>query len=128
MKCPNCNSQMVQGVMAGGCLSCNCSVTQEPAVAKVSTMSDRKPAVVSRDFLAIILEDMAERVRRGDCFGGGIEFHYWEEDSGAKQGEYSALGAYRIGNLEGQGGMRLIENGFDLKSVSWVAGGPSNLF
>ena len=80
----------------------------------------RKPAVVSSNLLAMILEDMAERVRNGDCFGGGIEFHYWDEENGAKQGEYSALGAYRIGNREGQGGMRLIESHIDLKN-QWYA-------
>lgn len=62
----------------------------------------------------MILEDMVERVRNEDCFGGGIEFHYWDEENGAKEGEYSALGAYRIGNREGQGGMRLIEDRSDL--------------
>lgn len=89
-------------------------------------MSDRKPAVVSRNLLAMMLEDMAERVRNGDCFGGGIEFHYWDEENGANQDEYSALGAYRIGNREGQGGMRLIEDGVNLKSMAWVAGSPPN--
>jgi hypothetical protein len=89
-------------------------------------LSDRKPAVVSRNLLAMMLEDMAERVRNGDCFGGGIEFHYWDEENGANQDEYSALGAYRIGNREGQGGMRLIEDGVNLKSMAWVAGSPPN--
>lgn len=83
---------------------------------------ERKPAIVSRNLLAMVLEDMAERVRKGDCFGGGIEFHYWDDENGAKQDEYSALGAYRVGNREGQGGMRLIESGVDLKNMWWASG------
>lgn len=71
-------------------------------------MSDNSPAVVSVQEMAEILEDMAKRVRKGDCFGGSIEFHFADDFFGAGPNEYTVMGQYRIGNSEGQGGMRLI--------------------
>jgi hypothetical protein len=68
-----------------------------------------KPDVVSREAMANILLDMSQRVRAGDSWEGSVEYHYWDEEHGAGQGEYSVKAAYRIGNLEGQGGMRVIE-------------------
>lgn len=71
-------------------------------------MNDTSPAVVSVEAMAEILEDMAKRVRNGDCFGGSIEFHYADDFFGAGPNEYTVMGQYRIGNSQGQGGMRLI--------------------
>jgi hypothetical protein len=78
-----------------------------------------RPAVVSREDLVAILNDMADRVRVGDCFGGSIEFEYWDQENGAGKDEFSAMGAYRVGNLEGQGGMRIIRSGEKVKDENW---------
>jgi hypothetical protein len=71
-------------------------------------MMSSGPAVMKTSELADVLQDIIEGICREDCFGGWIEFHYWDEEAGAGRDEYSVMGAYRVGNLEGQGGMRII--------------------
>jgi hypothetical protein len=62
--------------------------------------------------LADVLQDMADRVRAGDSWEGHIE--YWvpmEDDAAADDPPDPNLVAvtavYRVGNLQGQGGMRM---------------------
>ena len=75
-------------------------------------------ATVNTELLAVILEDMAERVRCGDCFGGWIEFDCTQC---SEVDQYTVNGAYRVGNREGQGGMRLIRDGNELKSMTFLS-------
>ena len=75
------------------------------------TNQARNPAVVTPSQLATILRDMAHCVENLDCWEGSIEFHYGEDEFfGVQDGEFGVLGIYRIGNLQGQGGMRLIDD------------------
>ena len=60
----------------------------------------------SADQLAAILEHMAASVKAGDSFEGSIAYSCMADDLGP--GEFSVDGGYRIGNLEGQGGYRLL--------------------
>lgn len=69
-------------------------------------MSNLIPLEMSYEQLAALLEDMAHRARVGDSYEGHIEYLMPEEDGGPDK--VLVRGAYRIGNTEGQGGMRLI--------------------
>lgn len=88
-------------------------------------MDEGQPAVVSRHTMAAILEDMAERVRRGMCLSGKIEFHPQDDFS-----EFSVLGSYRIGSkekthLDGlQGHARIINA--DMDCSEWIFLASSN--
>ena len=97
-------------------------------------MDEGQPAVVSSHTMAAILEDMAERVRRGLCISGKIEFHSEDDFNGAGTNEFSVLGSYRIGRkeegrLEGlQGHARIINADMDCSEWIFLAssqsGGP----
>lgn len=65
------------------------------------------PRRMHADDLAALLTDMATRIPAGDSFGGRISY---ELVDGAAH-EFDVEGAYRIGNIGGQGGMRIIEGG-----------------
>ena len=54
------------------------------------------------------LRSIADAVEQGDSFEGNIEYTCFDED--LENGEWKVSGAYRIGNSEGQGGMRILEN------------------
>lgn len=68
--------------------------------------------------VAVVLRDMAEHVAQGDSFEGSIEYGIpdvpeWEqrgetEPEGYEQPEVMLRCVYRIGNLMGQGGVRII--------------------
>jgi hypothetical protein len=66
----------------------------------------REPSKYTRDTLAAILEDMAKRIRNNDSFEGSIQYSCL--DDGLKPGTFNATGPYRVGNSEGQGGVRLL--------------------
>jgi hypothetical protein len=67
-------------------------------------MSGLRPVGMTRAELADVLQDMAERVSAGDSFEGHIEYAIPDNPVG----EVEVSAAYRIGNLQGQGGLRLI--------------------
>jgi len=96
-------------------------------------MDEGQPAVVSSHTMATILEDMAERVRRGLCLSGKIEFHLADDFNGAGPNEFSVLGVYRIGRkdetrLEGlQGHARLINADMDCSEWIFLASQSSRI-
>ncbi len=57
--------------------------------------------------LVDLLTDMTNRIKVGDSFEGSIEYTCMEEDLG--KDEWRVAGCYKIGNSEGQGGMRLLD-------------------
>lgn len=62
------------------------------------------PQLCRPAYLAVVLRNMADRVERGDSLEGNIEYHAAEGSDEL----YTITGMYRIGNLEGQGGVRLL--------------------
>lgn len=63
--------------------------------------------IVKREDLKKVLQDIAERVGEGDSFEGNLS--YTGLTPGLERDEFEVSAAYRVGNLEGQGGMRIIE-------------------
>lgn len=70
-------------------------------------MSNLIPRRMSYAELADLLDDMARRVRAGDSYEGNIEYVIPLEDTEGLD-MVEVRGTYRIGNLMGQGGMRMI--------------------
>lgn len=67
------------------------------------------PVPLSVDALADVLADMADRVRRGDSFEGSIEYMIpGPEDEVQGVDARMVQASYRVGNLDGQGGIRMI--------------------
>jgi hypothetical protein len=60
-----------------------------------------KPRNITPQDIAILLRDMANAVEALDSFDGSIEYHINDSPEGME-----AIACYRIGNSEGQGGMR----------------------
>jgi len=83
--------------------------------------------------VAAILQNMAAHVEAGDSFEGSIEYSMpdvpeWAqrgepEPEGWEQPEVLVRAAYRIGNLDGQGGYRII--GSINENLSGDKGTPS---
>lgn len=77
-------------------------------------MSNLVPVGMNRNELAMMLEDMATRVREGDSYEGNIEYTMPIDDGNlpsvwpSADHEFWVSGVYRIGNLQGQGGVRMI--------------------
>lgn len=65
------------------------------------------PVTLSREDLLAVLDDIRERVATGDSFEGHIEWLIPDDES-ASAGSFDVRGAYRVGNTQGQGGMRVI--------------------
>jgi hypothetical protein len=67
---------------------------------------------MSQDALAYVLRHMAMCVEQGDSFEGSIEYLMpipEEEGQEFPEGTYALVQAsYRIGNLDGQGSVRMI--------------------
>jgi hypothetical protein len=57
--------------------------------------------------LVELLADIAKRVEAGDSFEGSLSYTCMQEHLGPNEWEVQA--SYRIGNTEGQGGMRIIK-------------------
>ncbi len=68
------------------------------------------PINMGHEALIDVLEDILERVRVGDSFEGHITWSLPEAE-GADPRSFDVLAAYRVGNLQGQGGMRMINGG-----------------
>jgi hypothetical protein len=58
----------------------------------------------NKEQLAKVLREIADAVEKGDSFDGLIEYHI--QDRG---GEFDVVAGWRVGNLEGQGGMRFLQ-------------------
>lgn len=78
-----------------------------------------KPKPVSREGLVAILRDMADSVAVQDSFEGSIEYSIPTEDEDAavvasdlmlpeREGAFMVRASYRIGNRDGQGGVRMV--------------------
>jgi hypothetical protein len=65
------------------------------------------PSVIGHEEFLAILDDIRDRVARGDSWEGHIEWMI-PEDPAALPRDLAVRGAYRVGNLHGQGGMRMI--------------------
>jgi hypothetical protein len=63
-------------------------------------------AKTAKKDLAATLRDMATRVEAGDSFEGRIAYSCMEDGCGEDEFEVDA--AWRVGNLDGQGGMQVI--------------------
>ncbi len=62
---------------------------------------------VTQEQLVAVLEDVLEAVKAGDSFEGFINYLLPEPQD--KEETYARLEArYRVGNLEGQGSMRMV--------------------
>jgi hypothetical protein len=62
------------------------------------------PVRKTRAELLAILDDIRARVTAGDSFDGSLQYEASESDEGG----FFVMATYRIGNLDGQGGYRLI--------------------
>jgi len=77
-------------------------------------MSNLIPVGMDRHELAALLRDMADRAEVGDSYEGNIEYHWPDEEMAGRDGwpavdaDFWVHGVYRVGNLQGQGGMRVI--------------------
>ena len=76
-------------------------------------MSNLVPELMTTEELAAILFEMGAKVLAGDSFEGSIEYLLPEppEHKGDPEPDPNLVhvrGAYRVGNLQGQGGMRMI--------------------
>lgn len=72
-----------------------------------------RPIPLTREQLVEVLHTMAEHVEQGDSFEGSIEYTLpWSKEIGDPETDppdtFRVRAAYRIGNLQGQGGMRMI--------------------
>jgi hypothetical protein len=59
---------------------------------------------MTKDEVAKVLEDMAQRVREGDSFDGSIRYEM------LAPGLFDVQAAFRTGNLKGQGGVTIIDS------------------
>lgn len=75
-------------------------------------MSNLIPEPMTADQFVAVLEDVLDRVRTGDSFEGNLQYLMPIPDDGQPDfpAEIAFLvsGSYRVGNSQGQGGMRMI--------------------
>lgn len=78
-------------------------------------MMRRKPIPMTTSGLADTLAALAESIRKGDSLEGSFEYllpdPYDEHDCDTTNGgcpHVMVMASYRVGNLQGQGGMRMI--------------------
>jgi hypothetical protein len=64
------------------------------------------PVYLSRAQLLDVIDDIRAHVADGDSFEGHVE--YLMPDQGDPPDGFRVKAAYRIGNLQGQGGMRIV--------------------
>lgn len=65
------------------------------------------PEVVPHETLMAILADISSGAASGDTLEGYLNFTLPEDDSAPPQ-SFDIIAGYRIGNLQGQGGFRMI--------------------
>ena len=61
---------------------------------------------MTREQLLATLDDIRDSVARGDTFEGQLAYSCMEP--GLEVGSFEVSGAYRVGNLDGQGGVNII--------------------
>lgn len=66
-----------------------------------------KPVPMSKETLVVLLDDIKEHVEAGDSFEGFLNYLMPGPDD-PDDAEFMVEARYRIGNLQGQGGMRII--------------------
>jgi len=79
-------------------------------------VSNLIPVAMSKEQLVNLLEDITRRVQAGDSYEGNLQYEMPIEDGQADvvpgwptaDCDFWVTGTYRIGNLQGQGGMRMI--------------------
>jgi hypothetical protein len=81
---------------------------------KPVTQMRRVPVNMTQDELATVLEDIVTRVQTGDSFEGNITYAI-PEDGLAAPGSFDVMASYRVGNRQGQGGMRMIGRWVDAR-------------
>lgn len=69
-------------------------------------MSNLIPQPMSKSTLLLLIADMQEHIEADDSWEGWIE--YLMPDNPEEGVDFQVRASYRIGNLEGQGGMRMI--------------------
>lgn len=74
-------------------------------------MTMNKPVPMTKETLLALLDDIRAHVDAGDSMEGSLEYLMpWDEEKNEiiEGADFVVRAAYRIGNLQGQGGMRLI--------------------
>jgi hypothetical protein len=66
-----------------------------------------RPAPANVDDVVGVLEDAAERVAMGDSFEGTITWTMPTDEPELEDAAFGMVARYRIGNLQGQGGLRV---------------------
>jgi hypothetical protein len=66
-----------------------------------------RPAPANIDDVVGVLEDAAERVAMGDSFEGTITWTMATDEPELEDAAFGMVARYRIGNLQGQGGLRV---------------------
>lgn len=68
------------------------------------------PNPMTRDQLVAILDDMCSRVAAGDSMEGSITYSmpFGEDGKVIEDAEFLVEASYRLGNLQGQGSLRII--------------------
>jgi hypothetical protein len=68
-----------------------------------------KPVPLTQEQLTELLADILDHIRDGDSFEGHLEYSMPDPDDSPPDGTYAMVrAAYRVGNLQGQGGMRMV--------------------
>jgi hypothetical protein len=78
-------------------------------------MSEQRmiPVDMSHESLIALLEDILEHVREGDSMEGHITWAFPLDDD-APPRTFGVQSTYRVGNLQGQGGTRMIGQWVDV--------------
>lgn len=72
------------------------------------------PEFLTREQLLLVLDDITQRITAGDSFEGFFEYTLpWDAEMGDPETDedkdgYRVRASYRVGNLQGQGGMRMV--------------------
>lgn len=66
-----------------------------------------KPVPLTKAELVAILKDMLARVDAGDSLEGSLEYMLPDTEE-LEDTDFVVSASYRTGNLEGQGGMRMV--------------------
>ena len=67
------------------------------------------PAILDKEQLVKLLHHIADLVESGDSFEGMLEYLIPDEEEQSTEGlTFAVRSRFRVGNSEGQGGMRII--------------------
>jgi len=70
-----------------------------------------RPAPASTSELVRVLLDVVSRVHMGDSFEGTITYTMPTDEPELAGADFALVARYRIGNLDGQGGLRVFSKG-----------------